>query len=65
MTWSANSYNWQDYRETGPTWMDPFKGFICDQETFGEGFTPSQMVEEIPEFHLGYPQLLLDSPLNP
>ncbi len=42
-----------------------FDHFQHDKGTFGEGFIPSQNAEDIPEFHLGYPESLPNLPPNP
>ncbi len=42
-----------------------FDCFYHDEGTFGEGFIPSQNMENFPRFYSGYPELFPDSPPNP
>ncbi len=45
-----------------PDWRNPFEDFYHDEEMFGPGTQPLQVVEDIPNFYIGPPTLFPDSP---
>ncbi len=38
-----------------PDWRNPFEDFYHDEEMFGPGTQPLQVVEDIPNFYIGPP----------